>query len=262
MKIIFVGAVAVGSKNPDAAKALLDYLKTPEAVVVFQGQGRDAGIIWTVAQTGSPALLVGYGKTADLPRLAQPRGSALKLRQVSIRFISKPRSTKECVSCRSVKNSKTLSGLLGMMARRASAASFSPSSSNRSKAYMKCVGLHAWPFLQSLEDRQSASVADYDLTIDDAGAATQREHRGGNRRIAVAPIMAIAGEQSHAAGITPCDQAETVVFDLVQPAAPSWPCTLVLFSPYRTDSEMTSNALPEAPFGRNKRNMNVSMANS
>jgi len=41
--LVFVGAVAADSKNAAAAKAFLDYLKTPEAVSVFKAKGVTAG---------------------------------------------------------------------------------------------------------------------------------------------------------------------------------------------------------------------------
>jgi len=41
--LVFVGAVASDSKNADAAKAFLDYLKTPEAVGVFKAKGITPG---------------------------------------------------------------------------------------------------------------------------------------------------------------------------------------------------------------------------
>ena len=42
-ELVFVGAVAAESKNAVAAKAFLDYLKTPEAVSVFKAKGVTAG---------------------------------------------------------------------------------------------------------------------------------------------------------------------------------------------------------------------------
>lgn len=41
--LVFVGAVAADSKDAAAAKAFLDYLKTPEAVSVFKAKGVTAG---------------------------------------------------------------------------------------------------------------------------------------------------------------------------------------------------------------------------
>ena len=41
--LVFVGAVAAESKNADAAKAFLDYLRTPEAVAVFKAKGVTPG---------------------------------------------------------------------------------------------------------------------------------------------------------------------------------------------------------------------------
>ena len=40
---VLVGAVAAESKNADAAKAFLDYLKTPEAAAVFRAKGMTPG---------------------------------------------------------------------------------------------------------------------------------------------------------------------------------------------------------------------------
>ena len=42
-ELVFVGAVAAESKQPDAAKAFLDYLKTPEAAAVFRSKGVTPG---------------------------------------------------------------------------------------------------------------------------------------------------------------------------------------------------------------------------
>ncbi len=42
-ELVFVGAVATDSKDAAAAKAFLDYLKTPEAVGVFKAKGVTAG---------------------------------------------------------------------------------------------------------------------------------------------------------------------------------------------------------------------------
>jgi molybdate transport system substrate-binding protein len=41
--LVFVGAVSTDSKNADAAKAFLDYLKTPDAVSVFKAKGVTPG---------------------------------------------------------------------------------------------------------------------------------------------------------------------------------------------------------------------------
>ena len=41
--LVFVGAVAADSKDAAAAKALLDYLKTPEAAAVFKAKGVTPG---------------------------------------------------------------------------------------------------------------------------------------------------------------------------------------------------------------------------
>ena len=41
--LVFVGAVSTDSKNADAAKAFLDYLKTPDAVSVFKARGVTPG---------------------------------------------------------------------------------------------------------------------------------------------------------------------------------------------------------------------------
>ena len=41
--LVFVGAVAADSKDAAAAKAFLDYLKTPEAMGVFKAKGVTAG---------------------------------------------------------------------------------------------------------------------------------------------------------------------------------------------------------------------------
>ena len=42
-ELVFVGAVAAESKDATAAKAFLDYLKTPEAVSVFKAKGVTPG---------------------------------------------------------------------------------------------------------------------------------------------------------------------------------------------------------------------------
>ena len=42
-ELVFVGAVAAGSKNTAAAQAFLDYLRTPEAAAVFRAKGVTAG---------------------------------------------------------------------------------------------------------------------------------------------------------------------------------------------------------------------------
>jgi molybdate transport system substrate-binding protein len=42
-ELVFVGAVAAESKDAAAAKTLLDYLKTPEAMAVFRGKGVTPG---------------------------------------------------------------------------------------------------------------------------------------------------------------------------------------------------------------------------
>jgi molybdate transport system substrate-binding protein len=41
--LVFVGAVSADSKNTDAAKAFLDFLKTPDAVNVFKAKGVTPG---------------------------------------------------------------------------------------------------------------------------------------------------------------------------------------------------------------------------
>ena len=38
-ELVFVGAVATDSKDAAAAKAFIDYLKTPEAISVFRAKG-------------------------------------------------------------------------------------------------------------------------------------------------------------------------------------------------------------------------------
>jgi molybdate transport system substrate-binding protein len=42
-ELVFVGAVAAATKNADAAKAFLDYLKTPEATAVLKAKGLTPG---------------------------------------------------------------------------------------------------------------------------------------------------------------------------------------------------------------------------
>ena len=42
-ELVFVGAVAAGSKNAAAAQAFLDYLRTPEAAAVFKAKGVTPG---------------------------------------------------------------------------------------------------------------------------------------------------------------------------------------------------------------------------
>jgi molybdate transport system substrate-binding protein len=42
-ELVFVGAVATDSRNADAAKALIDYLKTPEAAAVIKAKGMTPG---------------------------------------------------------------------------------------------------------------------------------------------------------------------------------------------------------------------------
>jgi molybdate transport system substrate-binding protein len=41
--LVFVGAVAAASKNADAAKAFIDYLRTPEAATVLKAKGMTPG---------------------------------------------------------------------------------------------------------------------------------------------------------------------------------------------------------------------------
>jgi len=42
-ELVFVGAVAAESRNADAAKAFLDYLKSPEAAAVMKQKGMTPG---------------------------------------------------------------------------------------------------------------------------------------------------------------------------------------------------------------------------
>ena len=42
-ELVFVGGVAADSKDATAAKAFLDYLKTPEAIAVFKAKGVTPG---------------------------------------------------------------------------------------------------------------------------------------------------------------------------------------------------------------------------
>ncbi|MGB9043463.1 MAG: substrate-binding domain-containing protein [Pseudolabrys sp.] len=41
--LVFTGAVAASSKDAAAAKAFLDYLRTPEAVAVIKAKGMQPG---------------------------------------------------------------------------------------------------------------------------------------------------------------------------------------------------------------------------
>jgi molybdate transport system substrate-binding protein len=41
--LVFVGGIAADSSNAAAAKALLDYLRTPEATAVFKAKGVTPG---------------------------------------------------------------------------------------------------------------------------------------------------------------------------------------------------------------------------
>ena len=41
--LVFVGAVSADSKNADAARAFIDFLKTPDAVTVFKAKGVTPG---------------------------------------------------------------------------------------------------------------------------------------------------------------------------------------------------------------------------
>ena len=72
--------------------------------------------------------------------------------------------------------------------------------------------------LKAVEHRAALVVEDGDLAVDHAGPAAQPVHGIGDRRIALRPVVTIAGHQPDAGAVTAGDQPETVMLDLVQPS--------------------------------------------
>ena len=83
--------------------------------------------------------------------------------------------------------------------------------------------LAGWQVLpQTLKHRPTVLVYHHDLAIDHARLAAELADCSRDIRIAVLPLIAVAGDEPHAAGIATGDQAKTVVLDLVQPASAGW----------------------------------------
>jgi hypothetical protein len=80
------------------------------------------------------------------------------------------------------------------------------------------LGLLSRAIAQPVEHRETVLVHDHDLSIDDAALARERHQRGRDRRIALRPHEAVAGDQVHAAVILPRLQAVAVMLDLVNPS--------------------------------------------
>ena len=69
-----------------------------------------------------------------------------------------------------------------------------------------------------VEHRKSAIVAGDGLAIDDAGSNRQRHDSFNGEREAVGEIMAVTGDRPNAAAAPMRQDAEAVVFDLMNPA--------------------------------------------
>ena len=82
-------------------------------------------------------------------------------------------------------------------------------------------GVVAKPIMESVEYREAAFVDDDGLAVDDARSHRQARDRVGDLREARREIVTIAGEQPHAFGVPPRNDAEAVVLDLVNPARPA-----------------------------------------
>jgi hypothetical protein len=73
------------------------------------------------------------------------------------------------------------------------------------------------PGAEQLKDSESGLVADNGLAVDQAGTHRQRRDRRHDRGKALAEIVAVAGDQTHAGGVASRQDAEAVMLDLVQP---------------------------------------------
>jgi hypothetical protein len=72
-----------------------------------------------------------------------------------------------------------------------------------------------------IEHGEAVLVADYGLTVDQAGLHRQLGHRSHDLREPAGEVVALAREQPHAAVSAPSHDPEAVVLDLVKPASPS-----------------------------------------
>jgi hypothetical protein len=75
-------------------------------------------------------------------------------------------------------------------------------------------------FAEEVEHCETIPIADDGLTVDQAGLHRQQGHRGDDLRKTAREVVTPAREQPHAAVNAPRQDAEAVVLDLVNPAAP------------------------------------------
>ena len=78
-----------------------------------------------------------------------------------------------------------------------------------------CHDTSEHPGLGATCSRDSLPIDDNGLAIDDAGPRRQSRHRGGDFREAAREIVAVSRKQLYAIALTPSENAEAVVLDLV-----------------------------------------------
>src|SRR5262245_41473795 len=72
---------------------------------------------------------------------------------------------------------------------------------------------------QSIELGEAGIVADDCLAIDQAGGDLEAVQRLPDERKALRPVVAVAGQEGHAAGSPPRQKPESIVFYLVNPVS-------------------------------------------
>ena len=74
--------------------------------------------------------------------------------------------------------------------------------------------------VQAVEIGDAVDAEQHGLAIDDERAVAIAQRGLDDQRIAIAPVMAVAGEQPHALAVALDDQAVAVVLDFVDPFRP------------------------------------------
>ena len=74
--------------------------------------------------------------------------------------------------------------------------------------------------MQAVEIGDAVDAEQHGLAIDHEGRVSVAQRGLNDQRIAVAPVVAVAGEQPHALALALDDQAVAVVLDLVDPLRP------------------------------------------
>jgi hypothetical protein len=74
--------------------------------------------------------------------------------------------------------------------------------------------------VERVEDRDTVRTAHHGLAVEGERSGTQQRRGDSDRRVAAAPVVAVAGEQANGSALAADLETIAVVLDLVHPAGP------------------------------------------